>query len=157
MAAFNNMLGAFYDDLLAVFPDNKVIKAASEKPRTRATMDRFMKYASSRSHLLTANDSSFFSEKNKFMNEIGVVDIWESLSEGNKKAIWSHIQNMYMLGTSISMLPPEMLAMVEGTAEKFAKEMGDMDDDQMMSSIQKMMGQMMGQMGGGASPFPKLK
>lgn len=158
-AAFNNMLGSFYDDLIAVFPDNKVIMAASKKPRTKSTMDRFMKYTGSRAHLLTARDESFFSEKNKFMNEIGVVSIWGSLSDTNKAAIWSHVQNMYMLGTSITMLPPEMLAMVEGTAEKFAKEItdgGELNEAQLMSSMQKMMAQMMGQMGkpGG---LPKLQ
>ena len=149
-AAFNNMLGAFYDDLLAVFPDNKVIEEASKKPRTRLTMDRFMKYTGSRAHLLSARDPSFFSEKNKFMKEIGVCDIWSELSDNNKEAVWGHIQNMYMLGTSISMLPPQMLAMVEGTAEKFAKEVtegGQLDEAKLMSSMQKMMAQMMGSMG----------
>jgi len=149
-SAFNNMLGSFYDDLLAVFPDNKVIKDASVKPRTKSVMDRFMKYTGSRAHLLNVKDPSFFSEKNKFMKDIGVVDVWETLSDTNKAAVWSHVQNLYMLGTSISMLPPEMLAMVEGTAEKFAKEMaeggGELDEAKLMSSVQKMMSQMMGRL-----------
>jgi hypothetical protein len=154
-SAFNNMLGSFYDDLLAVYPDNKVIKAASEKPRTKAVMDRFMKSTSSRAHLLNERNPGFFSEKNKFMKDIGVSDVWGAMSENNKNAVWSHVQNMYMLGTSISMLPPEMLAMVEGTAEKFAKEMtegGELDEAKLMSSMQKMMAQMLQGNGG----LPKL-
>jgi len=157
-AAFNNMLGAFYDDLIAVFPDNAVIQEASKKPRTRLTMDRFMKYTGSRAHLLSSRDPSFFSEKNKFMKEVGVCDIWGELSDNNKEAVWGHIQNMYMLGTSISMLPPQMLAMVEGTAEKFAKEVtegGQLDEAKLMSSMQKMMAQMMGGMGP-ASGQPRI-
>jgi hypothetical protein len=154
-SAFNNMLDSFYNDLLAVYPDNEVIKAASKKPRTKAVMDRFMKYTGSRANLLTARDPSFFSEKNKFMNEIGLVGVWADMTENNKNAVWSHIQNMYMLGTSISMLPPEMLAMVEGTAQKFAKEIedsGELDEAKLMSSVQKMMSQMLQGKGG----FPKL-
>ena len=154
-SAFNNMLGSFYDDLLAVFPDNEMFKAASKKPRTKAVMDRFMKYTASRAHLLTARDPSFFSENNKFMKDIGLVGAWPSMTENNKNAVWSHIQNMYMLGTSISMLPPEMLAMVEGTAQKFAKEIedsGELDETKLMSSVQKMMSQMLQGKGG----FPKL-
>jgi hypothetical protein len=158
-AAFNNMLGGFYDDLLAVFPDNKVIQEASKKPRTRLTMDRFMKYTGSRSHLLSSRDPSFFSEKNKFMKEIGVCDVWNELSDKNKEAVWGHIQNMYMLGTSISMLPPQMLAMVEGTAEKFAKEVtegGEFDEAKLMSSMQKMMAQMMTTMGSPGPSQPRI-
>jgi hypothetical protein len=154
-SAFNNMLDSFYNDLLAVYPDNEVIKASSKKPRTKAVMDRFMKYTGSRAHLLTARDAAFFSEKNKFMKDAGVVDLWPAMTENNKVAVWSHVQNMYMLGTSISMLPPEMLAMVEGTAQKFAKEIedgGDFDETKLMSSVQKMMSQMMQGKGG----FPKL-
>ena len=154
-SAFNNMLDSFYNDLLAVYPDNEVIKAASKKPRTKATMDRFMKYTGARAHLLTSRDPSFFSEKNKFMKEIGVVDLWPTMTDNNKVAVWSHVQNMYMLGTSICMLPPEMLAMVEGTAQKFAKEIedsGELDETKLMSSVQKMMSQMMQGKGG----FPKM-
>lgn len=154
-SAFNNMLDSFYNDLLAVYPDNEVIKEASKKPRTKAVMDRFMKYTGARGHLLNSRDPAFFSEKNKFMKEIGVVDLWPEMTDNNKSAVWSHIQNMYMLGTSISMLPPEMLAMVEGTAQKFAKEIedgGQLDETKLMSSVQKMMSQMMQGKGG----FPKL-
>lgn len=154
-SAFNNMLDSFYNDLLAVYPDNEVIKAASKKPRTKAVMDRFMKSTGARANLLTSRDPSFFSEKNKFMKEIGVVNLWPKMTENNKNAVWAHVQNLYMLGTSISMLPPEMLAMVEGTAQKFAKEIedgGQMDEAKLMSSVQKMMSQMLQGNGG----FPKL-
>lgn len=154
-SAFNNMLDSFYNDLLAVYPTNEVIQAASKKPRTRSVMDRFMKYTGSRAHLLTARDPQFFSEKNKFMKEIGVSDLWPTMTEPNKNAVWSHVQNMYMLGTSISMLPPEMLSMVEGTAQQFAKEIedgGEFDEAKLMGSVQKMMAQMLQGKGG----FPKL-
>jgi hypothetical protein len=151
--AFNNMLGSFFDDLLSEFPDNKVIKEASEKPRTRLMMDRFMKYTGPRVHFLSSRNSAFFSEK----NEIGVCDIWKTeLSQPTRDAIWGHIQNLHMIGTSIAMLPPQMLAMVESTAEKFAKEAisdgGEMSEAKLMSSIQKMMGDLMKNMGGPSSP-----
>ena len=157
MSAFNNMLGSFFDDLLSEFPDNKVIKEASEKPRTRLTMDRFMKYTSPRVHLLTSHSSAFFSEKNKFMHEIGLCDLWKTeLTQPTRDAIWGHIQNLHMIGTSIAMLPPQMLAMVESTAEKFANEAttggGDMTDAKLMSSIQTMMGDLMKNMGGPSGP-----
>jgi len=151
--AFNNMLGSFFDDLLSEFPDNKDIKEASEKPRTRATMDRFMKYTGPRVQYLSEKNSAFFSEKNKFMHEIGVCDIWKSkqLSQQSRMAIWGHIQNLHMIGTSIAMLPPQMLAMVEATAEKFAKEAGadggEMTEAKLMSSMQKMMADVMKNMG----------
>ena len=151
--AFNNMLGSSFDDLLTEFPDNKVIKEASEKPRTRETMDRFMRYTGPRVQYLSERNSAFFSEKNKFMKDIGVCDVWKSktLSQQSRMAIWGHIQNLHMIGTSIAMLPPQMLAMVEATAEKFAKEAttdgGEMTEAKLMSSVQKMMADVMKNMG----------
>lgn len=155
--AFNNLLGSFFDDLLSEFPDNKVIKEASEKPRTRLMMDRFMKYTGPRVHFLSSRNSAFFSEKNKFMNEIGLSELWKTeLTQPTRDAIWGHIQNLHMIGTSIAMLPPQMLAMVESTAEKFAKEAtsegGEMSEAKLMSSIQRMMGDLMKNMGGPPAP-----
>ena len=157
VTAFNNMLGSFFDDLLTEFPDNKVIKEASEKPRTRLMMDRFMKYTSPRVHFLSSRNSVFFSEKNKFMNEIGLCELWkQDLTPQTRNAIWGHIQNLHMIGTSIAMLPPQMLSLVESTAEKYAKEAmtdgGEMSEAKLMSSIQKMMGDLMKNMGGPSAP-----
>ena len=47
---------------------------------------------------------------------------------------------------SMAMIPPEMLAMVEQTADKFAKEAtegGDMSEEKLMASMQKMMSSLM--------------
>ena len=150
-SAFNNMLSSFFDDLLSEFPDNEVIKEASKKPKTRLTMDRFLKYTGARMHLLSARDDSFFSDKNKFMKEIGVCDLWKTeLSKGTRDAIWGHIQNLQMIASSISMLPPQMLSMIESTADSVAKEAeagGELTQEKLMSSMQSMMTKMMAELG----------
>jgi hypothetical protein len=69
------------------------------------------------------------------------------VSEKTVDAIWNYVNNMYMLGMSMAMIPPEMLAMVEQTADKFAKEAteggGEMTEEKLMSSMQKMMAGLM--------------
>lgn len=145
--AFADIYCQFLDDLLGVYPDNEKAKAARAAPITRTTMDRFMKYAGSRSGHISTKSKAFFDPKNKFMVENGVFDVVKSNpSETTLNAIWNYVSNMYMLGMTMSMLPPEMLAMVENTADKFAKEAvadGEMNEEKLMASMQKMMASMM--------------
>jgi hypothetical protein len=147
--AFGNMMKGFFDDLLTEFPDNEVIKEASQKVVTRKTMERFLRYTGARLHLLSAKSDAFFSEKNKFMNEIGLCDLWKTeLRKSTRDAIWAHVQNMHMLASSISMLPPDMLNVIESTANSMAKEAesdgGEMTQEKLMGMMTKMMTQLGG-------------
>jgi hypothetical protein len=147
--AFENIYQQFLDDLLSVYPDNAKAKEARAAPITRATLDRFMKYAQPRSGYLTQRKKKgFFDPKNRFMVDNGVFDVMNTTSVSDKTvdAVWNYVNNMYMLGMSMSMIPPEMLAMFEQTADKFAKEAadgGEMTEEKLMSSMQKMMAGLM--------------
>lgn len=152
--AFLEMLRQFLDELCETFPENETIKAAKQKTYTRSTIDRFMKYTTPRATLMTQRDPAFFSKKNKFADEIGLCDIWtsEDVSDQTRNAIWSYYSNLYMLAMTISMLPPEMLSMIEATAEKCAKnvqEGGQLDEKALMSSVSEIMNKM--------GPVPKNK
>jgi len=148
--AFENIYQQFLDDLLGVYPDNKKARDARAAPVTRQTLDRFMKYAQPRSGYLTQRKKKgFFDPKNRFMVDNGVFEVINDskVSEKTVDAIWNYVNNMYMLGMSMAMIPPEMLAMVEQTADKFAKEAteggGEMTEEKLMSSMQKMMAGLM--------------
>lgn len=147
--AFENIYQQFLDDLLSAYPDNAKATAARAAPVTRETLDRFMKYAQPRSGYLTQRKKKgFFDPKNRFMVDNGVFDVMSKpeVSEQTVAAVWNYVNNMYMIGMSMAMIPPEMLAMVEQTADKFAKEAtegGEMSEDKLMASMQKMMASLM--------------
>ena len=147
--AFENIYYQFLDDLLTAYPENAKAKAAREAPVSRGTLDRFMKYAQPRSGYLTQRKKKgFFDPKNRFMVDNGVFDVMSKpdVSEQTAAAVWNYVNNMYMIGMSMAMIPPEMLAMVEQTADKFAKEAtegGDMSEEKLMASMQKMMSSLM--------------
>ena len=64
-----------------------------------------------------------------------------------KGAIWQYIQTLYMLGTTITSIPAETLTMIENVAKQCADKMqsegGDIDESQLMKSMQGMLGGMM--------------
>ena len=154
--AFLEMFRQFLGELRDTFPENETVKAANEASYSRSTIDRFMKYTSARATLMSQRDPAFFSKKNKFADEIGLCDIWarDDVSDQTRNAIWSYYSNLYMLAMTISMLPPEMLSMIEATAEKCAKnaqETGQLDEKALMSSVTDLMSKM------GGGPVPKNK
>lgn len=147
MSAFNEMLGRFYDEMLVVFPDNQALNAAKSKPRTRLTLERFMKQTAARAHHLTAKNDAFFTEKNKFMKEIGMCEVWSKCTPEVKEKVWAYLSNLYMLGTSVQMIPPQMMSVIENAAESCSKDVmtedGQLDQDKLMQSVNSMMSQIL--------------
>ena len=62
-------------------------------------------------------------------------------------AIWQYIQTLFMLGTTITSIPPETLSMIENVAKQCADKMendGDeLDETQLMKSMQGLLGGML--------------
>ena len=148
--AFGQMYCQFINELSVAFPDNPTITAAKEKGFTNKTIERFMKYTSPRSNQMNTRSDAFFSKKNKFADEIGICDIWSStdMSEQTRNAIWSYYVNLYMLGMTMSMIPPQMLSMIESTAEECAKNIqdkGEITQENLMSSMNDMLSKLMAQ------------
>jgi hypothetical protein len=148
--AFGQMYSQFLGELSDAFPDNQTIKAAKERGFKSTTIDRFMKYTSPRTNQMNTRSAAFFSKKNKFADEIGLCEIWDSpdMTEQTRNAIWSYYGNLYMLAMTMSMLPPQMLSMIESTAEECAKNIqdkGEITQENLMSSMNDMLGKLMAQ------------
>jgi len=155
--AFHDMMGQFLGDLADTFPENETIKAAKDAPRTQETFDAFMKDMKPWGTQMMQKDPAFFCKENRFVRKLDLVSVWPEASEASKSAIWQYLQTMYMIGTTLSMFPPETLSMIETAAENCAKNMqlngGAMDEASLMAGMNSMMSQMMG---GGANPFAAL-
>jgi len=145
--AFDDMMGQFLGELAGTFPD--------EPPKTGVDCPTFMKQIAPWIPRMTARDEAFFSEDNEFIKNINLHVIWkrEDCTENTKQAIWQYLQSLYMIGTTMSMFPPETLSMIESVAENCAKNMktnpnGQLDEASLMAGMNSMMAQLMSGNGG---------
>ena len=158
--AFNDMMAQFLNELVLTFPEEKSIQkfqATFEVARTtmpRATLEGFMKSIGPHAQKMMAKDESFFLENAKdidFLNEINLHKVWTpETSPQTKAAIWQYMQTLHILGTTLTMFPPETLEAIEKAAKKCA-ESGAFDP----SALSGLLGGLMGG-GAGDNPFAAL-
>jgi hypothetical protein len=151
--AFDEMMNQFIGEITQVFPD--------EPSKTPVDLNTFMKQISSWVPKMTARDDEFFSEDNEFAKSMGLHIIWKraDCTENTKQAIWQYLQSLYMIGTTLSMFPPETLSAIEAAAENCAKNMkmnpnGQLDEKALMAGVNSMLSQMMS--GGANNPFASI-
>ena len=118
----------------------------------RMIVEGFMANISPHVEKINARDETFFLEqadKIDFLKDINLAQCWPKASEGTRGAIWQYIQTLYMLGTTITAIPPETLSMIETVAKQCADKMQDedgemnIDEAQLMKSMQGLLGGMM--------------
>jgi hypothetical protein len=146
--AFSEMQMQFATDLTQTFPDVSMPPVLD--------CPTFLKQLGPWATQMNAKDPAFFCEQNEFAKSWGLCDIWTraDCSETTKQAIWQYLQSLYMIGTTMSMFPPETLSMIESVAEKCAKNMktnqnGQLDEASLMAGMNSMMAQLMSGGGGG--------
>lgn len=155
--AFNDMMAQFLNELVLTFPEHANIQEfrTSFEARLidapRSPLEDFMSSVGSRSQNIMAKDDSFFDAA----RGSGLPDLsgaWKSpeATPATKMAIWQYMQTLHILGTTLTMFPPETLSAIENAAKKCA-ESGSFDP----SVLQGLMGSLMGP-GGGDNPFAAL-
>jgi hypothetical protein len=102
---------------------------------------------------MMAKDESFFIENAKdieFLNEINLHKVWTpETSSQTKAAIWQYMQTLHILGTTLTMFPPETLEAIENAAKKCA-DSGAFDPSVMQGLLSGLMG------GGGGNPLAAM-
>jgi|SRR6056300_591326 hypothetical protein len=156
VTAFNDMMGQFLMELHKTFPEEKGLKkyiAAFELVRDtnpKKIVNKFMTNITPHVDKISSRDESLFLEDSselEFMQAINIKECWPKASDGTKDAIWQYLQTLYMLGTTITSIPAETLSMIENVAKQCAENMKDsgesLDENQLMKSMQSMLGGMM--------------
>lgn len=157
ITAFNDMMGQFLMELHKTFPEEKGLKkyiTAFELLRDtspKKIVKKFMENVSPHADKISARDESLFLDDSSdldFIKALNIKECWPKASEGTRSAIWQYIQTLYMLGTTITSIPAETLAMIENVAKQCADKMqseggGGIDESQLMKSMQSMLGGMM--------------
>ena len=70
------------------------------------------------------------------------------MTENTREATWQYLQTLYMLGTTITALPPDQMAQIESLAQSVASKLQDEGGELNEDALMKMMGSMLGGLGG---------
>tara|TARA_B110000046_G_scaffold99176_1_gene106732 strand:- start:506 stop:844 length:339 start_codon:yes stop_codon:yes gene_type:complete len=82
-----------------------------------------------------------------FLKDLDLASYWERMSQNTKDATWQYLQTLYMLGTTITALPPDKMAQIEALAQGVASQLQDEGGELNEDALMKMMGSMLGGLG----------
>lgn len=154
VSAWNDMMEQFLDEMGKTFPEEKAVKKyrASfdliKKSNPRKCVEAYMSGMTPYQEKVMSKDESFFLEStDSLIAEMNIKKHWTpDLSSKTKDAIWQYLQTLYVLGTTITMIPPDALGMIEDVAKKCAgsiQENGQMDE-KALSGLFGSLGNMLG-------------
>ncbi len=158
VTAFNDMMSQFLVELHKTFPEEKGIKKmltsfdVLKSTNPRMVVDGFMSGVSPYASQISAKDDKFLLEecgKIDFLKDLDLASYWRRMSANTRDATWQYLQTLYMLGTTITALPPEQMAQIEALAQGVAAKMQDEGGELNEDALMKMMGSMLGGLGGG--------
>lgn len=161
LQAFNALLRNFMDELAQTFPEDATLSAsltgldALVKANARKPLQLFMDAVGAHAQLILTKDPALFAQPLTLSGAFDLKKYWDSpgLSEASKDAIWGYLQQLYLLGSTVSALPPEMLGAIETMAQECASKIESGEAD--LSSITSMLlsgggGLGLGSLGGAA-------
>ena len=153
VGAFNDMLSQFLSELAQTFPEEKAIKKYEtsfdilRKSNPRKVIENFMATATPLQDRIMSRDDTMLTDGSlKMLGEMNIGTHWSGCSENTKGAIWQYLQTLMMLGTTITALPADTLAAIEGVAEKTAGQIAS--GEQSEGDLMKLFGSLLGGMGG---------
>lgn len=147
--AFNSLMQQFIDELSKVFPKEKKLQTYAKgfplvcKTSPKMPMEFFTKTFGKHADLILAKDASIFEidHCSKLLDAVDVKELWEVANDTTKEAIWKYLQNLNFLATTLGMIPPDMMSMIENVAQSCAEkiETGQIDPSAIMSMLPQMM------------------
>ena len=146
--AFTSVMDEFLMELKEVFPNEKKIQVyyngfiTLKKTNGRKVLDLFMSKASNMGEKITNKDESIF-ETNEIFPDLNLSELWKSTDNETKEAIWQYLNTLFVLGSTISALPNELIQTIETVAEQCAStidpEKGELPDmSNLLSGMQNM-------------------
>lgn len=156
VTAFNDMMSQFLVELHKTFPEEKGIKKmltsfdVLKSSNPRLVVDGFMKGVSPYATQISSKDDTFLlqeCEKIDFLKDLDLASYWKRMSDSTRDATWQYLQTLYMLGTTITALPPEQMAQIEALAHGMASKLQDDGGELDESALMRMMGSMLGNIG----------
>lgn len=147
--AFNSVVQSFISELANLYGDSepKIITYAESFPIIAESspdvpLEMFMSNYGPYTDMISSKDETLFDIVPMLFNTINVKTLWLTTTEENKEAIWKYLQTLSLLGTTIRMIPTDMLSTIENVAFDCAKqfESGKIDPSSLMSVVPKLLG-----------------
>ena len=159
VSAFVSILEEFTNDIYKTFPEDEKIKdfvkTLEEKKETPEGQKELLQIFNEgvkgdNAQLLTQKQSKFF-KRSSFCRNLNLHNLAKTMSHQSRDAIWQYLNTMYVLNTTISNIPSELLSTIETMAEQCASQMGSGSGEQMpdMSTLMAGMQNMMSSMNAG--------
>jgi hypothetical protein len=144
--AFDEMFSQFVKELRTTYPDFAKLREFKLEENYNA-LEYFNYSTENYSQYIPQRNKLFFSKRNKFSRDLDLIGIVKIANPESKDAIWKFLNTLYVLSQSISMIPPEMLQMIERVSEQCAGQFkGDSNDQEkienLMLGVQSMMSSM---------------
>ena len=116
------MLVTFLEELQAQLPDETQVAQALDRARSEASdelMREFNEALTPKRAIIMANDPALFDNLAVF--GIDFQAIWEKdLAPESRAACYQYFGILYMLGSTISSIPPQLLSTIESVAQSLA-------------------------------------
>lgn len=159
------MMRNFLEELNQTFPEETkiaiVLDSFDELVRinARKAMEVFVAALAPHAALVTAKDPALFEQPITLPGGLDMSALWNKpdVDDATRSAVWSYLQMLFMLGTTVQNLPPQLLQTIESVAMNCASQMQDSPsggvDFGALSSM--LMGGLGNMLGGGNVPGPR--
>jgi len=139
VGSFNELLKGFLDSMSATFPENVPLAVACNTfdavvgAEPSFALDAFAASVGPHAAQLTGRDPAIFSQP--LFPGLDLAVMWgdPGLDEGTRESIWQYLQNLHMLASLKTALPPAVLETAEAVARDLATELGPGADLQNLS------------------------
>lgn len=138
--SFNTLMKQFLEELAMTFPDHQEICLFQTmfddlvKTNHRKPVDLFMNALQPYSDMVMQKNNALFDQPISLGNKIDLSALWkENLSDTSRQAIWKYIHTLFLLGTTVRTLSPELLTTIDGIAQSCADKIKSGNAD--LSSI----------------------
>lgn len=167
--AFNSMMANFLEELHQTFPEETKIAIVQEafadlsSINARKPMELYTATLTPHQELVMQRNAALFEQPIELPGGLDMSALWSKpdVSEETRAAMWQYIQMLFMLGTTVQNLPPQLLDTIESVAMSCAGQMqegpdGGLDLSQLSSMLMGGLGSVLGGGGGGANPLAAL-
>jgi len=150
------MMRNFLEELEQTFPEEDkvglVTEAFDELVRINAKkpMELFVAALAPHAALVTSKDPALFNQPIRLPGGLDMSVLWAKpdVDQATRDAIWSYLQMLFMLGTTVEQLPPQLLQAIESVAMNCATQMQDPQNVDFAGLSQMLMGGLGSVLGG---------
>lgn len=138
---FNTLALEFVKELSEVFPENTTLtdcvknfdSIVGEDPKK--PMDFLVSIVGDKAEAINSKDETVFDTIT--IPGMAIKEMWNSISENTKEAIWQYISTLHMLASTLGNTSGELMSGIENMAMEFANKMaqGNMDVPTMLNEV----------------------